>query len=195
MIRILSPNDYRVMPWKNGGGTTTEILIHPEGAGWEDFEWRVGIAEVRQSGPFSSCPGSDRSILLLECPKGSVMRLSVDGSEVELPPRRFVDFKGESATSAMLLGAPVRDFNVMSRRASVRHERGFEKLGARESWPVEGDGAHFIHLVDGAATSICGNEIHSITAGTSLLLTEGDAGTLRADSGPINFVWARFVSV
>src|SRR5687768_8575093 len=26
-MRHLRPNDYKIMPWKNGGGTTTEIAI------------------------------------------------------------------------------------------------------------------------------------------------------------------------
>ncbi|TIV74879.1 MAG: HutD family protein, partial [Mesorhizobium sp.] len=32
-MRILRAADYRVMPWKNGGGTTTEIAVSPDGAG------------------------------------------------------------------------------------------------------------------------------------------------------------------
>jgi len=125
MIRTLVPADYLVMPWKNGGGTTTEIHIHPAGAGWDDFLWRVGIADIGQSGPFSSFPGIDRSIMLLECPEGSGMRLSIDGRDIELPLYRFVDFAGEATTSGTLTGAPVRDFNVMSRRGRVDHRCRF----------------------------------------------------------------------
>src|SRR5215212_12048276 len=105
MLRILAPRDYRVMPWKNGGGTTTEIYIHPEGAGWNEFEWRVGIADIGQSGPFSSFPGIARSIMLLECPEGSGMRLTVDGVDVDLPVREFFDFEGDAVTTGTLRGA------------------------------------------------------------------------------------------
>ena len=129
-MTVLSPADYRVMPWKNGGGTTTEIWIHPPGAGWDGFEWRVGIADIAQSGPFSSFPGIDRSIMLLECPAGSGMRLSVDGRDVDLPLHEFVDFTGESRTHGTLSGAPVRDFNVMSRRSRIRHRCGWVALAA-----------------------------------------------------------------
>jgi environmental stress-induced protein Ves len=58
MLHVLTPRDYRVMPWKNGGGTTTEIWIHPEGAGWDDFEWRVGIADIGSRGRSRRFPGS-----------------------------------------------------------------------------------------------------------------------------------------
>ncbi|MBK9607139.1 MAG: HutD family protein [Betaproteobacteria bacterium] len=92
MIRLLHPLAYRAQPWKNGGGTTTEIAVHPEGAGWDDFLWRIGIADIRQSGPFSSFPGIDRSILLLDCPVGSGMTLTIDGTSVRM-------IRGNSSTS------------------------------------------------------------------------------------------------
>src|SRR5258707_14720415 len=63
--RVLSPSDYRRMPWKNGGGHTHEIAAHPEGAGMAAFAWRVSIAEIAQDGPFSSFPGVDRTLVLL----------------------------------------------------------------------------------------------------------------------------------
>ena len=53
-------------PWKNGGGVTREVLCLPEGSGFERFDWRVSIAHIASSGPFSSFPGVDRVITLLE---------------------------------------------------------------------------------------------------------------------------------
>ncbi|MDP1908248.1 MAG: HutD family protein, partial [Hyphomicrobium sp.] len=43
-MRILRAKDYRRMPWKNGGGETTEIAISPEGAALDSFDWRVSMA-------------------------------------------------------------------------------------------------------------------------------------------------------
>jgi hypothetical protein len=34
-MRLIAPSDYRRMPWKNGGGTTFEVAVHPHGADWE----------------------------------------------------------------------------------------------------------------------------------------------------------------
>ena len=49
--RLLKPSDYRAMPWKNGGGITTELLIEPEGATLESgFQWRLSMADVRTDG-------------------------------------------------------------------------------------------------------------------------------------------------
>ena len=192
MLRILTPDDYRVMPWKNGGGTTTEIFIHPEGSGWDDFEWRVGIADIRQSGPFSSFPGIDRSIMLLECPAGSGMRLSIDGAHVDMPLRQFVDFRGESATLGTLAGQPVRDFNVMSRRSWIRHERGCLVLAANAPYRLGEQCSTFAYVADGAVGVSRNAGFVAVSAGSSFV-DEGDASVeLRAGDAGCCLVWAAF---
>ena len=195
MIRVLPPGDYRVMPWKNGGGTTTEIWIHPPGAGWDAFEWRVGIADIAQSGPFSSFPGIDRSIMLLECPAGSGMRLSIDGRDVDLPLHEFVDFAGESSTHGTLSAAPVRDFNVMSRRSRIRHRRGCGALAPGATHTLPAATWVFIHAIDGDATIDAGLERTPLRARESAIADDGAALRLTAGSSGARFVWAVFSSV
>jgi environmental stress-induced protein Ves len=123
------------------------------------------------------------------------MRLTIDGADVELPLHQFVDFNGEAVTSGTLVGAPVRDFNVMSRRSRVNHHRGCKVLVTGEMWPMEGNGAQFIHLVEGAATAIGADAEHRIERGGSLLVAGGTSASLRADSDRIEFVWASFTAV
>ena len=193
MIRVLTPRDYRVMPWKNGGGTTTEIYIHPEGAGWDAFDWRVGIADITQSGPFSSFPGIDRSIMLLECPRGSGMRLTIDDRDVELPLHRFVDFSGEATTHGTLLGAPVRDFNVMSRRARVTHRCGCESLAGDSALQVPHGPWRFVHLVSGRIAVAAEETSIALNAGESLLADGVHELGIRT-AAHCEFVWAVFDS-
>jgi len=119
-MRIGRAADYPVMPWKNGGGSTTEVLVSPPGASLEDFEWRVSLATVEQDGPFSLFPGIDRSLTLYGGPR---MVLTFDGRRMialtpEDPTTRF---PGEAAVKAAVPEGPVRDFNVMTRRSRYHH--------------------------------------------------------------------------
>src|SRR2546422_8818735 len=56
------------MPWKNGLGVTTEILIEPSDATIGNFDWRLSMARIGADGPFASFPNIDRLLLVLEGP-------------------------------------------------------------------------------------------------------------------------------
>jgi len=121
-MRLLQPEDYRRMPWKNGLGITTEIAVSPMDAGLEakSFDWRVSIANVEKDCRFSRFPGYDRSIMLIE---GAGMELSFDSCPSQRidQPQKPYRFKGESQTYCHLLDGLVRDFNVMSARGKFKH--------------------------------------------------------------------------
>ncbi|MFE2108218.1 HutD family protein [Kitasatospora sp. NPDC059463] len=113
-VRYLRAAERPATAWRNGGGVTREVAGFPEGAGLDDFGWRVSLADVATAGPFSAFPGVDRVITLVE---GPGMALTVDGAEhvVDAPFRPFA-FPGDAATDCRLLGGPLVDFNVMTRR-------------------------------------------------------------------------------
>src|SRR5262245_40909637 len=119
-MRILRSSDYRRMPWKNGGGETTEIAVSPEGAGLDDFGWRVSMARVESDGPFSSFPGVDRTLTILD---GEGLRLAI----ADRPPivvdaaAQPLKFPADAPTGSSLVGGPVTDLNVMTRRGSFTH--------------------------------------------------------------------------
>lgn len=117
-IFLLAPDDYLVMPWKNGGGTTREILAHPSDT--ENFDWRLSIADIQVDGPFSPFPGYARTIMLLE---GDGMRLQIGDTPAVTVREKFraLDFDGSSATYCTLTGGPIRDFNIMSAKARITH--------------------------------------------------------------------------
>jgi len=109
------------MPWKNGGGTTTELIIEPSGATLGSaFSWRLSMAEVGVSGPFSRFEGCDRTLLLLS---GGGMRLTFaqGGTETLEGPLEPVGFSGDLDTTGTLLAGPCRDFNVITRRDRCHH--------------------------------------------------------------------------
>lgn len=120
MHLLRTPDDYRRMPWKNGGGHTLEIASDPEGAGLDDFTWRVSVADVERSGSFSAFPGVDRTLVLMA---GPGMRLSGAGEPVDLrEPFSAARFAGEAAIDCALFDGPTRDFNLMVRRSRAHGE-------------------------------------------------------------------------
>jgi environmental stress-induced protein Ves len=119
-MRILRAADYRRMPWKNGGGETAEIAVWPEDSGLDDFGWRVSMARVERDGPFSAFPGVDRTLSILE---GEGLRLAIAGSPaIELDGVTApYSFPADQPTDSALLGGPVTDLNVMTRRGRFKH--------------------------------------------------------------------------
>jgi environmental stress-induced protein Ves len=112
----LRPADYRRMPWKNGGGMTTEIMAKPGPSG--GFDWRLSIAEVAQSGPFSDFGGYDRTIMLIE---GAGFALDFDqapSKRIDRPYEPF-SFAGEWKADCTLIDGPIRDFNLMAARDRI----------------------------------------------------------------------------
>ena len=106
--------------WKNGGGTTREIVCWPPGAGLNDFDWRVSVATIAASGPFSAFAGVQRSIMLLD---GDGVHLRAhDGTLDHALVTRWqpFSFAGEQALDCTLLGGESSDFNVMVRRERVQ---------------------------------------------------------------------------
>jgi environmental stress-induced protein Ves len=118
-LQIVRRASFVAMPWKNGGGTTYELKREPD--------WRVSIAHVAASGPFSEFPDRRRHLALLQ---GAGVRLRfADGRRVEL--RRcgdLVEFDGAGATQCELLDGECFDLNLMVARSlavAVRvHVRG-----------------------------------------------------------------------
>jgi environmental stress-induced protein Ves len=117
-MRLLRAADRRAAPWKNGGGVTREIAAWPPGAGFDDFAWRVSMAEVTADGPFSSFAGVDRILAVLE----GRLRLDVEGrTQITLSPEAApAVFPGDAAAHAVVEAGPVLDLNLMSRRGTVR---------------------------------------------------------------------------
>ena len=109
-LKVLRAKDYPRMPWKNGGGSTEEIT-RDAGTGLDGFGWRLSIADIGESGGFSTFAGYERVITVLQ---GDGMTLTVDGQDARplLPLDPFA-FSGESKVSCTLLGGPIRDFNLI----------------------------------------------------------------------------------
>lgn len=162
-MRILRAAGNRVMPWKNGGGTTTEIAVSPEGAGLEDFDWRISTARVETDGPFSLFPGVDRTLAILDA---AGMVLAIEGREpvrldAKAPP---FFFPADLPTEASLTDGAITDLNVMTRRGRMTHsvERRTDSL------PFDIEPAH-------ATVLFCSRDTVRIKVPEEIELQPGDA--------------------
>lgn len=110
-------------PWKNGGGATREILCLPPGVDLDHFLWRVSLAEIAADGPFSSFPGVDRIITLIDGAGVHLQGVGEAGDGVDhrldTPLQPFA-FAGEQPVHARLLDGPCHDLNIMARRGACR---------------------------------------------------------------------------
>lgn len=132
----------RVVPWKNGRGSTREVVVLPEGASIADFTVRVSVATVSEDGPFSPFPGVDRWIAVLD---GPGMDLDVDGALVPLDPGVGVAFSGDAQVSGRLRGGSVRDLNLMARRGVVEVDARIAEVDV-----LVADAPTLVFVLDGA---------------------------------------------
>lgn len=145
MIRRISAASYRVMPWKNGGGSTTELFVEPGPAG---FRWRVSIASVSQDGPFSIFAGYDRHIMALSG-AGMMLDCGAHGEIAVTPALVPKIFNGDWTTSARLLDGPVQDYNLMVERSYARSSLDCLRLDSPIS--LDGSGLCFVTVLAGKA--------------------------------------------
>ncbi|MBV8665265.1 MAG: HutD family protein [Burkholderiaceae bacterium] len=175
-MRLIAYEELIAAPWKNGGGVTRELACHPAGASFDDFAWRVSIADVNRSGPFSAFPGIDRIITLLD---GDGMLLQfehgIHGLDQVLLPYRF---RGEDRLDAQLLGKPSRDFNLMLRRDAVQGDVGVVREAGTAS-----------NTSDGALLLFCAAGSWLVTAadGIESMLKRGDTLVSETPADSVSF--------
>jgi environmental stress-induced protein Ves len=177
-MRVLRAQNYREMPWKNGGGTTTEIAVFPAGAGLDAFDWRISMARVEGGGPFSLFPGIDRTLALLD---GDGINLTVGGAiPVGLTVRSEpLPFPADVPTHATLTGGPVTDLNVMTRRGRAAHS--MERITVSGSAEIAvGNGTVVLFCLQGNVT-VAGEKSLRLAARDALLLGE-ETAVLRLES-------------
>ena len=173
-MRKLTPADYRVMPWKNGGGETTELYLEPDPDG-PGFLWRVSIATVAVDGPFSLFEGYDRHIMTIE--GNGIMLNGGPAGPIEVNPKfRPCYFSGDWPITSSLIDGPVRDFNLITRLG--RCDGGLYFREATGSLELTGIGSYFIYLLEGELAIATPQSAFRLSAGESLLLEPTEHATL-----------------
>jgi uncharacterized protein len=124
-VNVVQLADCPLVPWRNGGGRTRELLAWPNASDWQV---RVSVAEIEADGPFSPYPGIERWFALLG---GAGVVLALPQGEVTLRPgSAAVAFAGEAAPACRLIDGPTQDLNLMLRRCAQTSWRGIFADGA-----------------------------------------------------------------
>jgi environmental stress-induced protein Ves len=157
-MKLLRSTDYRVMPWRNGGGTTTELVVDSP----ERFRYRASIADVKTSGPFSRFEGYDRNIMIVEG-EGMTLACGVHG-DIELAPFVPWHFSGDWDVHGTLHAGPVRDFNWIVDRSRARSSLEVRVVNERTPIRISRGTTCVIHVFSGS--------LREASAGETIVATE-----------------------
>src|SRR5690242_19413609 len=110
MIKRLDPSQYKRVPWKNGGGTTTTIAE-------QDGVWQFGRTPITEAGPFSDYAGDDRLQVMVS---GRGLVLQTPQGEIDVRTSfKPVRFAGETKIVSRLEAGPIEVVNLIGKRSAV----------------------------------------------------------------------------
>ncbi|WP_181274462.1 HutD family protein [Brevibacterium oceani] len=133
-MRVLTSfDDHDPVPWANGAGETTELvsLAESEHLTLTFSPWRLSIARLDHTGPFSALPGMARTFL----PTAEVV-LTVDGRTHRIPRFTPLSFDGGANVELRELSDSCFAVNLMVAEAGageVLQMRGPGDVGPRRT--------------------------------------------------------------
>ncbi|MGE3610392.1 MAG: HutD family protein [Bacteriovoracaceae bacterium] len=140
-MKTYNQNDFKLMPWKNGGGMTLELFKIPAFPD-NEIDLRISIAKVEQSGPFSIFNGINRHLFLLS---GKGFKLTFSDKVLFLKsPIDHITFQGEEKIDCELIDGPCEDFNVMINRNWGEAAIKIESIKKDGSFDFFNSGLNFI---------------------------------------------------
>ena len=197
-MRVLHAQDYQTKPWKNGQGTTRDILLSPEA---EDFDIRVSLADIPRESTFSAFPGITRHITLLA---GDAMTLAfADGNAEHLRPMVPLTFDSGQTPFCQASAGTVRVLNVMARATAWQSSVAALAQG-RHRAEIPAGGAILLFAAlgrwtaqAGSSTADCAEGETALAAGSAAVNLSGSLGakallatltpTIRTDETPFGF--------
>jgi environmental stress-induced protein Ves len=105
---VIEPTAWIAQPWRNGAGTTHELVRWPEAG---PFAIRISVADITAPAPFSAFAGYRRWLYLLD---GGPVTLAIDGRDTVIAiPGDGVEFAGDATVAATTVACASRDLNFM----------------------------------------------------------------------------------
>jgi hypothetical protein len=153
-LQIIRQSSFAPQPWANGGGITHEAIRVPSNG--DSFLWRVSVARIEASGPFSDFSAYNRKMVLL---KGDGLELEFgNGQHAEL--RRIgelAEFDGALKTHCRLVGGPCVDLNLMVAKSKSALARVVQVKGTLETRSAESEST-LIFGIDSPITLTSGSD-------------------------------------
>ena len=172
--RLLLRAGYRSMPWRNGAGTTLEIARAP--ASGDDFDWRLSLATVAASGPFSAYAGYERLVALASGP-GFTLSVGAQPPATLAAAGESLVFPGAAATRCELIAGECLDLSLIVRQPG--RVLGVERIAVDAgavALPLAAPLAAVFCLTGGAACAPAGrapSAALALAAGDTLLVPDG----------------------
>lgn len=138
MIKTLITRDqFKITPWKNGAGQTAEIDISPKGTDFRhgDFKWRISSARIENENQFSQFPTYSRILTVLS---GEGLLIN----NQELGPFEIFEFEGEDRIDCIPIDGPVEDLNIIFLRDRYRASMQLLNFMEKTDFKLE-EGIHF----------------------------------------------------
>jgi environmental stress-induced protein Ves len=168
-MRIIRQSSFAAVPWKNGRGVTHEaIRVPPAG---DPFQWRLSVARIDDSGPFSDFAGYRRFMVLLQG-AGVVLRFSRragvpqadgDASGLECNQVRelrsagdMAEFDGGLATQCELVNGPCVDLNLMVSDTLPGVRARVEEIREARCWRLGSADSMLVFPIDAPVELGCG---------------------------------------
>jgi environmental stress-induced protein Ves len=179
MIRLLDPAAFQAVPWKNGGGTATDIAVSLAADG--TVAWRVGTAAIGKDGPFSDYDGVTRTFTIVE---GPGVHLDFAGACTRTLPRdQPTRFAGAPAPFCRLRDdTPATAFNLLTGDGLARGDVVIcHGRGAGE--PVAAAAVHVLLALEGAWSVTADGETVVVQQGAAVQVEGAQAVTVSSAPG------------
>lgn len=170
-IAVIKKSEFQISEWS--GGTTTELLIHPEDTKYSDrnFKWRLSSAKVEaEESIFTHLPGISRIIMVID----GVLRLEHEGHhKVVLNPFEQDSFMGNWKTKSF---GKVTDFNLMMNEGCIGKLEALSigdniKIFLDEISEETNQVTDAFYCVEGNFELTIGNKVYNMNKGEILEIT------------------------
>jgi uncharacterized protein len=171
---------YTSMPWRNGAGITHEIAREP--AHGESFTWRLSLASLQASGPFSVYTGYERCVALVDG-RGFRLHVAGAGSKILASRGEHALFAGAADARCELLDGPCTDLSLMVREPGTIDGVRRLLISAEQSVEVPADKWQVLFVLHGVISCRpLGPPIPAASHGDAFRLNVNDTLLMRAST-------------